>query len=94
MIKCQFLEQDDKIQLNDWYRPLIVYFDGQSDTFMTSSCYGGGPINNFKWISVNGLHISHMGKTVKEFNDMLRFQYEFVRGDVPEQSKLKWTISK
>lgn len=81
------LDKNDRVRMLDWCRPLS-HFPGES-LESTKSSYGGMPINNFAWVRVH-LVLGEVweGKTVKEISEKV-LPYEFVRGDVPERSKLK-----
>lgn len=98
MINVSLLEADDVIQKGDFVRYLDIEYVGQSDTVMTSSTYGGTPINFFRWLPVEEFCPFFVGKKLKKFTErMASFekqhqpvaQYEFVRGDIPDTHKLK-----
>ena len=93
MITLQLLEADDAVHPDDWCRPLqlITMNGGHSDYYSFESCYTGAPENNVKWVKVKyilgrGWH----GCTVADIDFGLgKFvKYEFVRGDIPQRSKL------
>jgi hypothetical protein len=86
MITIQMLEDQDVIQADDLVRQLSLMYEGQSDYLMTTSTYGGGPINRLKWVQAKYNCPFWVGKTVGTFNEkMERFGsgYEFIRGVVP-----------
>jgi hypothetical protein len=92
MVKIQILEQDDTITANCWYRPLNL-LSGYDDALPLTNTYGGGPINNVKWLLV-GIHApGHIGKKLKEINSParsncisdLKWYYEFILGTPPRQ---------
>ena len=93
MITLQLLEADDHVDPEDWCRPLSIVSmsGGHSDYYSFQSQYTGAPENNVKWVKVKyilgkGWH----GKTVKEIDKALGafIKYEYVRGDIPQRSKL------
>jgi hypothetical protein len=93
MITVQILEADDIVDPEDWCRPLSLTTmnGGYSDYYSFESCYTGAPENNVKWVKVKyilgrGWH----GKTVGEIDKALGvfIKYEYVRGDIPQRSKL------
>lgn len=94
MIALQLLEANDCVHPEDWCRPLSLttMSGGYSDYYSFESCYTGAPENNVKWVKVKYiLGIASRGdKTVKELDQALgKFvKYEFVRGDIPQRSRL------
>ena len=95
MKKILYLEADDIIEAGDFFRPLDLVYDGQSDVLMTTSCYSGLPRNHTRWLQVErgGLEL-WIGGSVSDFNNgMARFgtMYEFVRGDIPQGAILPET---
>jgi hypothetical protein len=89
MIKIQILEHNDKIQPDDWCRPLDL--DLSHDDFSTKSCYSGKPMNNTKWVKVKHvLGTSWHNKKVSYVNSELG-EYEFIRGNVPRMNQLDLT---
>lgn len=91
MITVQLLESDDVVEPEDWCRPLSLTQMGYSDSYSFRSQYTGAPENNVKWVKVKYIlgHGWH-GKTVAEIDKELgKFvKYEYVRGDIPQRSKL------
>jgi hypothetical protein len=93
MITVQILEANDKIDAEDWCRPLdiISMNGGHSDYYSFKSQYTGAPENNTKWVKVKyilgGVWLT---KTVAEIDRELGkyLQYEFVRGDIPKREQL------
>ena len=93
MITLQLLEADDVVEPEDWCRPLSLnsMSGGHSDYYSFQSQYSGAPENNTKWVKVKYiLGKPWHNKTVKEIDKGLGFytKYEFVRGDIPQRSKL------
>ena len=93
MISLQLLEANDIVEPEDWCRPLslVSMSGGYSDYYSFESAYTGAPENNVKWVKVKyilgrGWH----GKTVREIDSALGkyVKYEFVRGDIPQRSRL------
>jgi hypothetical protein len=87
MKTVQILEDHDLISPEDWCRPLqILPMSPQSDYYSFQSHYGNSPANNAKWVKVKYiLGPIWYGKPVKNLNQkLLEEQYEFVRGEVPE----------
>lgn len=91
-VKVEILTYDDVIRGGDVCRPLSVIFEGQSDTFHTTSTYGGSPMNHLGWIPATVICPGWIGKTVGAFNtailklgrhDSETSAYEFLRGDLP-----------
>ena len=96
MITLHLLEADDVVQPEDWCRPLsiISMSGGHSDYYSFSSQYTGAPENNVKWVKVKYiLGKPWHGRTVAEIDKGLGqyVKYEFVRGDMPQRSKLSLT---
>ena len=64
---------------------------GQSDYYSFSNQYTGAPENNVKWVKVKYIlgRLWH-GCTVEAIDRHLGeyVKYEFVRGDIPQRSKL------
>lgn len=93
MITLQLLEKDDTVHPEDWCRPLSIVSmsGGQSDYYSFSNQYTGAPENNAKWVRVKYiLGRPWHGCTVEAIDDGLGeyVKYEFVRGDIPQRSKL------
>lgn len=98
MISVGILERDDVIREDDWVRYLDIEYAGQSDTVATRSCYGGSPMNFFRWLRVKDAMMYHfIGKTVGYVQDRLDemdkahnsyARYEFARGEVPTSHRL------
>lgn len=93
MIALQLLEADDIVDPEDWCRPLSIVSmgGGHSDYYSFQSQYTGAPENNVKWVKVKYiLGKPWHGKTVKQIDNGLGefIKYEFVRGDIPQRSKL------
>ena len=93
MITLQLLEADDCVDPEDWCRPLSItsMSGGHSDYYSFSSQYTGAPENNVKWVKVKYiLGKPWHGLTVKDIDLGLgKFvKYEFVRGDIPQRSRL------
>ena len=93
MITLQLLEPDDIVEPEDWCRPLSItsMSGGHSDYYSFKSQYSGAPENNVKWVKVKYiLGKPWHGKTVGDIDFGLgKFvKYEFVRGDIPQRSKL------
>lgn len=97
MIQIGILERHDVIRADDFVRYMDIEYIGQSDTVMTRSTYGGGPINFFRWLTVKEAGWLHMiGKTVGYFEDRMYAiekphqpvaRYEFARGAIPKDHK-------
>lgn len=89
MLNIQLLEEDDVFLSTDWCRPMVLMPDSsQSDNYSFTSCYGGSPINNLKWIKVGD--IIRWSGTVREYNERcFSYPYEFVRGDIPTAHQIK-----
>lgn len=93
MINIQILEANDPVHPEDWCRPLSLtsMSGGYSDYYSFQSQYTGVPENNVKWVKVKYIlgHDWH-GKTVREIDNGLGrwVKYEYVRGDIPQRSKL------
>lgn len=92
MITLHMLEDTDVIEATDWVRQLSLTYQGQSDTLMTTSTYGGSRINRLGWMLAAEVCPAFVGKTAGEFNRGMDFkhrhqvevtQYEFIRGAVP-----------
>lgn len=93
MITLQLLEKDDIVEPEDWCRPLSLtsMSGGHSDYYSFQSQYTGAPENNVKWVKVKYvLGKPWHGKTVADIDFGLGqlIKYEFVRGDIPQRSKL------
>ena len=93
MIILQLLEADDIVEPEDWCRPLSItsMSGGQSDYYSFQSQYTGAPENNVKWVKVKYiLGKPWHGQSVREIDRGLgRFvKYEYVRGDIPQRSRL------
>ncbi len=93
MITLQLLEAEDIVEPEDWCRPLSIVSmsGGHSDYYSFQSQYTGAPENNVKWVKVKYiLGRDWHGKTVAEIDKGLGkwIKYEYVRGDVPQRSKL------
>lgn len=93
MITLQLLEADDIVDPEDWCRPLSIVSmsGGYSDNYSFKSQWSGAPENNVKWVKVKYIlgKLWH-GKTVREIDNGLApwIKYEYVRGDIPQRSKL------
>jgi uncharacterized protein (DUF3820 family) len=93
MKTIQYLEGRDVIQRGDYCRPLSLVYEGQSDYLQTTNPYGGGPMNNTKWLQVERAGMdAWIGKEVGAFNRAMgglgkphqgTTLYEFVRGELP-----------
>lgn len=93
MKTIQLLEADDRVEPNDWCRPLdfISMSGGMSDHYSFKSQYSGVPENNAQWVRVKYiLGKAWHGCTVKEIDHGLGefVKYEFVRGELPRRSIL------
>ena len=93
MIQVQLLEADDRVDPEDWCRPLslMTMNGGHSDYYSFESCFTGAPENNVKWVKVKYiLGKPWHGQTVKAIDKALGeyVKYEYVRGDIPSRSKL------
>ena len=93
MITLQLLEANDIVEPEDWCRPLSIVSmsGGHSDYYSFSSQYTGAPENNVKWVKVKYiLGKPWHNKTITEIDAGLGkfLKYEFVRGDIPQRSKL------
>ena len=93
MITVQILEADDCVDPEDWCRPLSIVSmsGGHSDYYSFQSQYTGAPENNVKWVKVKYiLGKPWHGQTVKAIDRALGqyVKYEYVRGDIPQRSKL------
>ena len=93
MITLQLLEAFDTVEPEDWCRPLSIVSmsGGHSDYYSFQSQWTGAPENNVKWVKVKYiLGKPWHGQTVNEIDKGLgKFvKYEFVRGDIPQRSKL------
>ena len=93
VISIQLLEENDTVSPEDWCRPLSITSmnGGHSDYYSFESEYGGGPINNAKWVKVKYiLGKPWHGCTVKQIDRVLGkyTKYEFVRGNIPQRSRL------
>lgn len=93
MISIDILEDNDRVKPDDYCRPLeqAVSF---GDYFETRSCYGGSPVNNFKWTRVDRIYGDcWFGKMVKEINKQTgnyrKPPMEFARGDIPDKHILE-----
>lgn len=98
MITINILEAGDVIREDDWVRCMSIEYAGQSDVVETRSCYGGAPLNFFRWLSVKDAMMYHfIGKTVgyvqasldkmdKPHHSFTR--YEFARGAIPLSHRL------
>lgn len=86
----EILDEDAVISPEHWCRPLYLQY-GCSDHIFTRSEWGGGPINNMKWIKVgNVLGPAWYGKKYKDYyNGEYSMRYEVVIGDIPESHILK-----
>lgn len=96
MKTIQLLETEDRVEPNDWCRPLdiVSMSGGMSDHYSFESQYTGAPENNVKWVRVKYiLGKCWHGCTVKEIDRELGefVKYEFVRGDLPRRSVLNLT---
>lgn len=95
MKNVSILEDADKLQADDWCRPLglITMGGGQSDYYSFRSVYSGQPENNLRWVRFGHVFgaVWH-GKTAKHINDAVTAKgsqgYEFLRGEIPEDHKL------
>lgn len=90
MIDIQMLENDDTIKASDFCRQLAIDYVGQSDSFSTTSPFGGSRINRIRWMKASEVCPFWIGKTVGSFNRALtngqhysHSPYEFVRGNIP-----------
>ena len=93
MITLQLLEASDRVEPNDWCRPLSLttMSGGYSDSYSFKSQYSGAPENNVKWVQVKYiLGKGWIGKTVEQIDRGLGqfVKYEFVRGKLPVRSRL------
>jgi hypothetical protein len=93
MITIQILEDEDKIDAEDWCRPLSLMSmsGGHGEGYSFKSQYSGTPENNVEWVKVKHVFGSyHYGCTVKKMRrEMKRIgSYEFVRGDIPKRHQL------
>lgn len=93
MISLQLLEANDTVDPEDWCRPLSIVSmsSGYSDHYSFQNQYTGAPENNVKWVKVKYiLGKPWHRKTVKEIDRALGHyvKYEYVRGDIPQRSKL------
>jgi hypothetical protein len=97
MITVQLLEDNDIIQATDWCRPMVIQpVNPWSDTVVFTNTYGGGPINNVKWLTAKQCCPYWIGKKLKDFNDGMGRTgtwYEFIRGDIPEKHQYGKTRS-
>ena len=90
MITVQILEDSDKIQPDDWLRPLrlTTMSGGMSDYYSFETCYTGLPENNVRWCRVEQiLGDIWYGKSVGEFSQYFEKhgRYEFIRGSIPKE---------
>jgi len=93
VISLQLLELNDRVDPEDWCRPLSIVSmsGGHSDYYSFENQYTGAPENNVKWVKVKyTLGKTWHNCTVKEIDSALGqyVKYEFVRGDIPRRSKL------
>lgn len=91
----QHLDDHDYIEPGDFFRPLCLVYEGQSDYLQTSNAYSGLPMNHMKWLQVErGGLVLWIGSRVIDVNFALeRFgtAYEFARGDINPNSILSET---
>lgn len=93
MITVQILEKMDRVDPEDWCRPLSIVSmsGGHSDYYSFQNQYTGAPENNVKWVKVKYIlgHGWH-GKTVADIDFGLGefVKYEFIRGDIPKRQQL------
>ena len=92
MITVQILEGDDRIDGDDWFRPLQISSMSMSGGYSFKSPYAGTPENNAEWVKVKRvLGKPWFGETIKSFEKAMErtgLRYEFVRGDIPKSHRL------
>ena len=89
MVTVQILESFDKVDPEDWCRPLSItsMSGGMSDSYSFKSCYTGSPKNNVKWVKVKYIFGKCWhGCMVKDFLKGMQ-AYEFIRGDIPKSHR-------
>lgn len=84
----KLLGRTDKINPNDWCRPLIrsADFESHSDMWSETNMYGGSPLDHLLWVPVwLKLGAVWWGDTYAAFEDFQTtgMRYEFVRGTMP-----------
>lgn len=86
-----FLEDHDRVQPDDWCRPLkLTPMSAQSDYYSDRSNYSGTPMNNMKWVQVK--HVFGPVWYNKPVAVLCKLErYEFVRGEVPQEHQLDMT---
>ena len=93
MRTIKMLEEDDLIHSEFWCRPMNFLPSAAAGCEVfpnTTSCYGGRPMNNTRWIKVRDvLGPFWFGRSVSEFNAGSKMQYEFVSGEIPEGHQWK-----
>lgn len=90
MKTVQILEPNDRVNPDDWCRPLrlVSMSGGHSDFYAFESMYSGTPENNVKWVRIKDVFGEYwFGRQAKEL--MEHIQYEIVRGDMPAAHRLK-----
>jgi hypothetical protein len=96
MITIQLLEADDRVDPEDWCRPLDIrsMSGGHSDGYSFRCQYSGKPENNVEWVQVKYiLGKTWHGKTVESIDKAMEnyVKYEYARGSIPQRSQLDLT---
>src|SRR5690606_28224252 len=90
MITVQILSNVDRVDPDDWCRPLYLTPEASGEV-LTRSAYGGFAQKHTKWARVRHVLGNHWwGKMVHQINTNLG-QYEFMRdtnGNLPESHRL------
>ena len=90
MKTLQILEPKDTVKPTDWCRPLRFesMSGGHSDSYSFECMYSGLPENNAKWVRVEDTFgPCWFGKPASDLQEHV--PHEFVRGDMPEEHRLK-----
>ena len=88
MITIPLLEADDRVDPEDWCRPLSIrsMSGGHSDGYSFQCQYSSKPENNAEWVQVKYiLGKPWHGKTVKQIDKAMGnyVKYEYARGLIP-----------
>lgn len=96
-IMLQLLTEEDRLQPDDWVRPLEAAPDslGGEARINSFSTYGGSPLNHLKWVRAGDVFGERwLGLTLKELDEQHErfggFTYEVVRGDLPAAHCWDW----
>lgn len=90
MKTLEFLEDNDVVLPTDWCRPL----DSIYNAGWFKSPYTSTPVNNMGWVRVQEiLGFVWFYRTKKYILSSIGIKYEFVRGEIPDESILKYDKS-